>query len=78
MECSLLNLSVLSVLTMSQIIATLPPKTFSRTEKRSRVNLELAISRLPQTFIETLIDLAARSAIVFDIGFDEGFASAED
>ena len=52
------NLSVLSALTMSQIIAALPRDTFSHTETRCRLNLEKAILFLPEHFIQIIVDLA--------------------
>src|ERR1700761_2372086 len=63
MDRSHQDLSGLLALTMTEIITALPPETFSRIERRSRRDLEHAVSRLPEHALEILLDLAKRKIV---------------
>ena len=52
--------SFLRCLTMNEIIGALPSKTFSRAQKRSRGQMEEAVSRLPET-VHVVLEQAAHT-----------------
>ena len=50
--------SLLSSLTVSEIVSAVPNGTFSHAEQRCRRKLEHALSSLPSEYVNILIDVA--------------------